>query len=355
MFQSDFVEAYSTDDLQRRATNNICDLCALLWKTCLRWGCDGGKIVRFRRVGSVLLIDGRTFPVLSIVCGPSTFQRTSSLQHITNLRLELMPKLDTPDPYDGIQIGLPELPDPGSPAYIDILKQWLRDCDSDATHHNCHLSGRTGMQAATRVIPTILIEVQDTLLRLVQMQGSSDESVQWVALSYRGHREAYATMNNGMALIQVQIPETSLPSTFRDAVAITRALNIRYLWIHALCSNQDSIEDRREASQETEAAFGGAYCVLAACRGTNSYSGFLELRKTRDFVALRQSEQSTPFYICEMIDNFKKDVLNGPLHSRAWYMQEHALARRTIFFTESQMYWECGTGIRCETMTKMRK
>ncbi|KAG6359198.1 hypothetical protein INS49_012718 [Diaporthe citri] len=34
---------------------------------------------------------------------------------------------------------------------------------------------------------------------------------------------------------------------------------------------------------------------------------------------------------------------------------ERALARRTIFFTEKQTYWECGTGVRCETAMNMNK
>jgi hypothetical protein len=48
-------------------------------------------------------------------------------------------------------------------------------------------------------------------------------------------------------------------------------------------------------------------------------------------------------------------VLGGELHSRGWVLQEHALARRTLFFTEHQTYFECGNGVRCETSTKLSK
>lgn len=42
---------------------------------------------------------------------------------------------------------------------------------------------------------------------------------------------------------QEGIPLIKMPSTFRDAVTITRKLGIRHLWIDALCIIQDSAED----------------------------------------------------------------------------------------------------------------
>jgi hypothetical protein len=36
-------------------------------------------------------------------------------------------------------------------------------------------------------------------------------------------------------------------------------------------------------------------------------------------------------------------------------LQERALSRRTIHFAEGQLYWECGQGVHCETLARMRK
>jgi len=60
-------------------------------------------------------------------------------------------------------------------------------------------------------------------------------------------------------------------------------------------------------------------------------------------------------YICTSIDDFPGDVEEGLLNKRAWVLQERALLRRTIYFTKRQTYWECGGGVRCETLTYMRK
>lgn len=105
-----------------------------------------------------------------------------------------------------------------------------------------------------------------------------------------------------------------------------------------------------------EGVYSGAYCVIAASSAADHYSGFLKERNARDYVGLRrEGKGQTPFYLCRTIDNFKEHVLDGELHGRGWVLQEHALARRTLFFTEHQTYFECRDGVRCETSTKMRK
>lgn len=103
-----------------------------------------------------------------------------------------------------------------------------------------------------------------------------------------------------------------------------------------------------------EGVYSGAYCVLAASRAHDQRTGFLSQRLQRSYVRF-DPENDQPFFVCESIDNFNKDVIQGALNKRGWVLQERALARRTIYFTETQTYFECGCGVRCETMAKMHK
>jgi len=102
-----------------------------------------------------------------------------------------------------------------------------------------------------------------------------------------------------------------------------------------------------------EDVFSSAYCVLAASSAEGQKDGFLIPQRANKFVTYEKSGQ--PFYACQFMDDFKAQVLNGSLSKRGWVMQERALAHRTIFFTDTQTYWECGEGIRCETLTKIDK
>ena len=102
-----------------------------------------------------------------------------------------------------------------------------------------------------------------------------------------------------------------------------------------------------------EDVYSSAYCTLAASSAKNPNDGFLVPRKDNKFLTFHMN--GFPVYVSRFMDDFEKHVLQGPLSKRGWVMQERALARRTIFFTDRQTYFECGEGVRCETLAKMEK
>ncbi|KAH8895808.1 hypothetical protein GQ53DRAFT_792351 [Thozetella sp. PMI_491] len=249
------------------------------------------------------------------------------------------------DVDNGIQIGFGGLPEGRKDGYFEILNQWLSNCDSEHRESTCKLSMRgLSTNSASKRLPTRLIdvgEIGDPTIRL--WETSADDVGEWMALSYQWGAGPHFFTNRGNLAQHISGMEyATLPPTFKDAVVVTRALKRRYLWIDSICIIQGKDDDFNDEAKWMEEVYSGAYCVLAASRAAGHYSGFLQARNARDYVTLRRKTQEAPFYFCEMIDDFDRHVL-----------QEHALARRTIFFTEHQTYWECGGGVRCETMTKM--
>ncbi|KAL2876367.1 hypothetical protein SGCOL_008367 [Colletotrichum sp. CLE4] len=100
--------------------------------------------------------------------------------------------------------------------------------------------------------------------------------------------------------------------------------------------------------------FRNAYCIIAASSAACSTDGFLRRpRSPGKSVFVPQSSRG-PVYFCEDVDDFSGDVGLAVLNSRAWVFQKRALARTTIHFTKRQTYWECGGGVRCESLTYMR-
>ncbi|KAF4912761.1 hypothetical protein CGCVW01_v011038 [Colletotrichum viniferum] len=140
---------------------------------------------------------------------------------------------------------------------------------------------------------------------------------------------------------------------------MTRSLGVRYLWIDSLCILQkteegndvEHKEDWERESQNMGKVFSAAYFTIAASCANHRFDGFLKERSPRAFVTFAAKDGAT-FHACDIIDNFDYDVEQGPLNKRGWVLQERALSRRTIHFTETQTYWECGEGIRCETFTR---
>jgi hypothetical protein len=154
-----------------------------------------------------------------------------------------------------------------------------------------------------------------------------------------------------------RFPIADLALTFRDAITVTRELGQRYLWIDSLCIIQDDHRDWETESKKMEAVFQHAYYTIAATSAEDSTKGFLNRpeEKYSQYVMVPESSDGK-VYICTSIeDDFDGDVTKGVLNTRAWVLQERALSRRTIHFTKRQTYWECGGGVRCETLTHMKK
>ncbi|KAI3329590.1 hypothetical protein F4824DRAFT_383811 [Ustulina deusta] len=328
-----FAIEYKTAELHSQSQD--CPFCEMLWNAYKKYGLPKTLKVRLERHQSMLKLSGTdyTLPVFSIVRSP---------------------KLHTPLP---IQIGFPQLPQPGTHLFFSLLRLWLQDCDDD--HKGCKYP-----KPAT--LPTRLIDVGTTLsprLRLLETGEEALDGQRYIALSHPwGDQEkhpAFSTLRKDpsgqgreLAEFKKAIPSDQLPATFRDAVTTTRALNIRYLWIDSLCIIQGDDGDFNEEAKRMEDVFSCAYCVLAASRATGQHDGFLHPTRPREYLTF-PGDGGNRFYVCENIDDFSGDVLEGSLNTRGWVLQERALARRTIFFTERQAYFECGEGVRCQSLTKM--
>lgn len=328
----DFEYTYDTTALTASAIEGACKLCALVWRTYNRHCRTKSKHVRIERIGHILRINSSRNAVLSIVRQPGNDSFSST----------------------DYQIGLVDMPEAGSAIHSGIYKHWLRDCDDN--HREPLVQCRN---ISSNNPPTRLLDVgfnDSSIVYLRERKRLPTYEGDWVALSHQWGKGTYCTTRDNLERHIKGIPFQELPSTFKDAVKVTRALGKRYLWIDSLCVIQGKDGDFQDEAKRMETVYSGAYCVIAASSAIDHYSGFLKKRKAREYVGLKsQDGDEAPSFICENIDNFKTHVLDGGLNSRGWVLQEHALARRTLFFTEYQTYFECGCGVQCETSTKLSK
>jgi hypothetical protein len=253
---------------------------------------------------------------------------------------------DIPVP-EGAQLGLTQLFNPSTPEFFALLKEWIRVCDSD--HDQCQRDN------VTLTMPTRLIEVGKQL-RLVDTRNI--EPSRYVALSHCwGHlqeHEKFCTYKRNITQRKAGIQFDALPRTFRDAVIVARGISMDYIWIDSLCIIQDDEADWQSEASKMEQVFSAAYLTIGASSARSSLQGFLADRRPRSVVEV-PSDTSGAIYACMDIDDFHEDVELSPLNSRGWVLQERALSRRTVFFTSSQVYWECGAGIHCETLARLKK
>ncbi|KAF1962301.1 HET-domain-containing protein [Byssothecium circinans] len=252
---------------------------------------------------------------------------------------------------------------PGFPALVEpeirfqVLRQWLRVCDENHKELGCHLE-------ASPQLPTRVLDVGGGTLRL--HVSEPDDRGDYIALSHcwgdlsDAQKRLFCTSSDNIDSRRRgrDFNVAELPQTFQDAITVTRHLGKRYLWIDSLCIIQysDDLQDWKTEAPRMAAVFRNAYCTIAATSAKDSTKGFLA-RQTTPSSKLQYVKLHTPsgtVFVSRVLDDYQGDVETGILNQRAWVLQERALSRRTIHFTAGQTYLECGDGVRCETLTRMR-
>ncbi|OCL04920.1 hypothetical protein AOQ84DRAFT_414846, partial [Glonium stellatum] len=117
-----------------------------------------------------------------------------------------------------------------------------------SSHSRCSNSGDTQ-------VPTRLIELNQGVTRLCNPRDMA-ASPRYATLSHCwGGLNIFKLEKDNLESLYRDIPVKRLCKTFRDAIVVTRALGLSYLWIDSLCIVQD---DKREWHRES-ALMSGVY------------------------------------------------------------------------------------------------
>ncbi len=162
----------------------------------------------------------------------------------------------------------------GQPETLHLAQAWLQNCLDN--HPSC------GPRLSRELLPPRLLDVgsiQAPLLRLVS-GASLDSKCRYVALSRRRDaNKAFPLNSSNLAAYQTTIPTSDISNTVRDAVEVTRALGIRYLWADSMCIIQDDDSQNRAHEVETIAkVFAFSTCALAAANSGNENDGIFAER-----------------------------------------------------------------------------
>ncbi|KAF2186267.1 HET-domain-containing protein [Zopfia rhizophila CBS 207.26] len=199
-------------------------------------------------------------------------------------------------------------------------------------------------------LPTRIIDVGNHTTPPRLVSGFPTKG-RWIALSHCwGGIVDYTLTKDNLNSRCHGMPLNELPATFRDAVLVTRNLNVPYLWIDAICIIQDSLDDDwpKEASRMQE-YYMNSVLTISAMNAENSRKGILQKRLPRfkplmlslkserlaweGTVAIRESHPKTMSF-------WQRNPVSA-LTTRGWTLQENCLPPRTLHFTRSGLVWEC--------------
>lgn len=231
-------------------------------------------------------------------------------------------------------------PDPASEESLQIARSWHSDCLKN--HRKC---ARTLSQK--RPLPTRVVDVGDatTNPRITVMDGTVG---MWAALSYcwGGNSPFVLKKTTSKSFFGGYTPLETYPQTLRDAIVITRALGMQYLWIDALCIMQDSPEDWAAEAARMKDVYGGATITISATNSKSTDYGIFKVREVSspacrlDWRTSKPSENYSVF-LRSSSEFWDATLKSEPLNTRGWTLQESLLAARALSYGTQQMVWEC--------------
>lgn len=231
---------------------------------------------------------------------------------------------------------------------IARLRAWLERCRSqDSQGSTVELE---------KPLPTRVLDLGDnsghgadvlgTDLCLMETHGRVGT---YIALSYCwGGYTGFRTLRSNYPQRLGRIAFKELPPVFAQAVHLTRALNIRYLWIDALCIIQDDERDWTREAVRLSNIYWHTVCRFAVTSSKSPLEGFFPPKRMTTSVPVPHvqygsSEDSaaphSTLYIT-LPRFYSDDVDKGHLNTRGWVLQERLLAPRTIHFTRNHIYCE---------------
>lgn len=135
-----------------------------------------------------------------------------------------------------------------------------------------------------------------------------------------------------------ELPQT-LSSVITDAITVTQALGFRYLWVDALCINQDDADTKHDQIKQMNDIYENAELTIVAAAGVDATYGLPGVGQRA-----RTPQNIVKLGGVRIISTMKDPHLairSSRWASRGWTFQEAVLSRRRLVFTNEQMYFEC--------------
>lgn len=161
-------------------------------------------------------------------------------------------------------------------------------------------------------------------------------------------------MDNFAAHLE-KIPLAKMPATCRDAIRVTRALGLKWLWIDAFCIIQGSYADWHKEAAEMATVYGNAFVTIIPLQSLSSHDGFLDqLNKVEGSkIPFKSSINpsveghyticAVPKYSRQRDSTLQNELYTSKWSTRGWTYQENIMSSRKLYFGEADVYFRCSS------------
>ncbi len=224
---------------------------------------------------------------------------------------------------------------------VGISRMWLDHCER---HHGskCQEQGWSFMTEPPDFLRLIDIEKWC----LIELHNEDTRHRRYVALSYiwGGARNFALNKSNIRQLHRsfglVPFLEQKVPKTIRDAMIAVQQMGERYLWVDALCIQQDDRFEKHTQIESMDRIYGNAIVTVVAADSLNANAGISGVspgsREAFQQVAKLNNGQHLLVHLPDA-----SSIEKTPWNHRAWTLQELLLSRRLMIFAGGKLTWRC--------------
>ncbi|KAH8880980.1 heterokaryon incompatibility, partial [Thozetella sp. PMI_491] len=130
-----------------------------------------------------------------------------------------------------------------------------------------------------------------------------------------------------------------LPQAIEDAMEVVRNLGKRFLWVDAVCIDQDDPSHKETQIGVMGRIYRAAWATIINVSGASADHPIPRVRDTTRFRQLQFSDGERQYV--STLPALNAYLRQSPWSSRGWVLQEGLMSRRCIYFTHSQVYFEC--------------
>ncbi|OTA60820.1 HET-domain-containing protein [Hypoxylon sp. EC38] len=209
----------------------------------------------------------------------------------------------------------------------DIVRGWMTKCEREHST-SCR------------------VEWSDELLLCSMIDVSSRRIVKcppqcrYVALSY---------VWGGISPQPGALERGELPQTIEDAIAVTKDLGLKYLWVDALCIDQTPSPEKVQQLNMMDLIYSCSWATIIALHSDNADTGLCSL-SSKNPRAPQRSETVEGSQLLSLFPTLHQEMFRSTYNTRAWTVQEMLLGSRRIFFGKHQIHFSCNTANLCESI-----
>ncbi|KAF4450516.1 HET-domain-containing protein [Fusarium austroafricanum] len=237
---------------------------------------------------------------------------------------------------------------------LPAIKVWYDECIQ--SHSKC--AKFPEITAPSSQGPSRLLHLQDGKIKLV-CDIEKGPQIKYATLSHMwgSNPSAYPQLTRVcLEDFTISISQDNFPDKYLDAMRVSKALGLDYLWIDSLCIIQDDPEDWKKEALKMADVYGNTACNISYIFPPSDKPNKEHLRDPRVEIPCQimgdaSGSEADSGHARLVVQEVAGCLTRGwaptsykdawPLLSRAWVFQESLLCPRNIYYGQSRLMWEC--------------